>query len=320
MSNKTINKFFVFVILFATLSITFSGCIPASSNSRSARPENDRFSANYAKPEAAARIESPEINESSGLAASRCQTEVLWTHNDSGDDAFIFAINYRGERLGTWKVTGATNTDWEDIAAFRDKNGECFLYIGEIGDNKRTRGEFKIYRVREPRISDGDKSSSKKNPLETEPAETIKFSYPDMRHDAETLMVHPVSGDIYVLSKRVSGASTVYKLRNDSNRSEINVLEKIADLSVPAVPDGLLTGGDISPDGKSVIVCDYFNAYEIVLPNSAKQFDEIWKEKPETVELGPREIGEAVCYSSDGRFVFATSEKVNQPLVRVARR
>ena len=66
------------------------------------------------------------------------------------------------------------------------------------------------------------------------------------------------------------------------------------------MPNGFLTGGDISPDGKRVILCDYFGAYEIVLPEKAKNFDEIWKEKPLIVELGEREQGEAVGYSADG--------------------
>ena len=47
------------------------------------------------------------INESSGIAASRCQKNIFWVHNDSGDDAFIFAINAAGDDLGTWKIPGA---------------------------------------------------------------------------------------------------------------------------------------------------------------------------------------------------------------------
>jgi len=217
-------------------------------------------------------------------------------------------------------VAGAKANDWEDIAEIKTPDGECVLYIGDIGNNTRIRDEFTIYRVREPQVLPEDESSSKKKPLPTESAEAIKFSYPDMRHDAVTLLVHPQSGDIYILSKRLSGAAAVYKLRRDFDLSKSNKLEKIADLSVPAIPNGFLTGGDISPDGRRVIVCDYFNAYEIVLPATANNFDEIWKETPLTVELGPREQGEAVTYAADGKSIFASSENKKSPLIEVKRK
>ncbi len=177
-----------------------------------------------------------------------------------------------------------------------------------------------IYRVTEPKISAAAKSSSKKNPIETENAAAIKFNYPDLRRDAETLLVHPQTSDIYVLSKSLTHASGVYKLAATYDLNKTNTLVKIADFAVPAVPNGLLTGGDISPDGKRVVLCDYFNGYEISLPKDAKDFDEIWKQKPSIIDLGAREQGEAVCYSADGKSVFATSEKKNQPFIEAKRK
>jgi len=320
MSRKTITKFCIFVISLLLFCLNFSGCSAVSSSTNKNESNNafKNLSNDYQKPRIIGTISSNEIKESSGIAASRCAENVFWTHNDSGDDAFLFAINASGEKLGTWKVAGAQNKDWEDVAAFKNERGECFLYIGDIGNNERLKGEMTIYKVKEPTVSDADKSSSKKNPAETENAEAIKFEYPDMRHDAETLLVHPQTGDIYVLTKSLSHSSGVYKLAANYNSSKINTLIKIADTSVPAVPDGLLTGGDISADGKRVILCDYFNGYEIVLPTGAKDFDEIWKQKLAIVDLGAREQGEAVCYSIDGKSIFATSEKRNQPLIVVS--
>ena len=321
MSQKTIPKFFAFVISFALVCLIFSACSSVfPTHNENANKESGNFSPNYDKPKAVGKIESKEITESSGIAASKCQTDVFWTHNDSGDDAFIFALNAKGKKLGTWKVANAKNNDWEDIAEMKTPNGECILYIGDIGNNTRIRDEFTVYRVKEPAVSAENESSSKKNPIPTEPAEAIKFTYPDMRHDAETLMVHPATGDIYILSKRLSGASAVYKLKSNFDLNKTNKLEKITDFSVPAIPNGFLTGGDISPDGKRVIICDYFNAYELVLPEKAKNFDEIWKETPLTVELGAREQGESVGYSADGKSIFATSEKKNAPIIEVKRK
>ena len=278
------------------------------------------MSPNYEKPKVVGKIESAEIKESSGIAASKCQPDVFWTHNDSGDDAFLFALDKKGKKLGTWKVTGAKANDWEDIAGIKTPDGECVLYIGDIGNNARVRNELTVYRVKEPRVLPENESSSRKNPLPTDSAEAVRFVYPDMRHDAETLMVHPASFDIYIVSKRLSGAAAVYKLKNNFDLDKTNKLEKLADLSVPAIPNGFLTGGDIAPDGRRVVICDYFNAYEIILPEAAKNFDEIWKETPLTIELGPREQGEAVAYSADGKSIFANSENKKSPLIEVKRK
>jgi hypothetical protein len=317
MSHKTITKKIIFVISWLALAASLTGCFTAVSKDEKqiGGSNTGEVSKNYQKPRVVGKIESNEITESSGIVASSCNANVFWTHNDSGDAAFIYAINSHGEKLGTWKVKGAKNSDWEDIAAFKDEKGECFLYVGDIGNNERLKSEFAVYRVREPKVSEADKTSSRKNPRTTEAAEAIRFDYPDFRHDAETLLVHPRTGDIYVLSKTLTSASGVYRLPKNYNLTKTNRLEKIADFTVPAFPNGLLTGGDISPDGKRVIVCDYFAAYEIALPEKAKSFDEIWREKPQIVELGERAQGEAVCYSLDGKSIFATSEKRNSPII-----
>jgi hypothetical protein len=316
MSNKTIAKFCRFVILIAVCGLLASSCSQVSSNRRY-EVNSAHFSLDYDKPVAVGRIESNEIIESSGIAPSLCQADVLWTHNDSGDDEFIFAINSKGKHLGTWRVAGSRNLDWEDMAAFKDPSGTCFLYIGDIGNNKRERADLKVYRVKEPVITDAGPSSTKKNPLQTEAAEAAVFQYPDTPHNAETLMVQPQTGEIYVLTKRVDGPSIVYKIKPQFGAS--TKAEKVGEVALPAVPNGLLTGGAISPDGRHVIVCDYSTGYELKLGNSAN-FDEIWKSTPVPVDLGDRKQGEAVTFGPDGKSIFATSEKKNSPLIEARRK
>lgn len=322
MLKRNIPKIFAYVICFGAICVIFSACLSISSNDSESKKTgsaaDNQKTGDYKEPKVVGTIDSDEISESSGLVNSPCQPEVLWTHNDSGGGAFIFALDKTGKKLATFKVADAKNTDWEDLAIRKERSG-CFLYIGEIGNNSRSRGESTVYRVKEPSFA-GKSESSKKNPLPTEAAAAIKFEYPDSRHDAETLLVHPESGDIYVLTKGLSGASAVYKLKAGFDSSKTNTLEKIADFTVPAIPNGLLTGGSISPDGKRVVVCDYFSAYEIVLPKGAKNFDEIWKQKPQKIELGQRAQGEAIAYAADGKAIYATSEEKDSPLIEVKRK
>lgn len=310
-----------FVISLSVLSLFFAGCSSvASVEKKNTADGKEKIKSDYAEPKVIGKLQSGEITESSGIVASRCNENAFWTHNDSGNPNHIYAFNAKGEHLGTWRVAGAKNEDWEDIATFKDANGECFLYLGDIGNNVRGRGEFIVYRVKEPTVAGTDASSNKKNPRTTEIAEAIKINYPDFRHDAETLLVHPQTGDVYILTKRISGAAGVYRLPSSFSTEKTNTLEMIGDFTVPAVPNGFLTGGDISPDGKRVVICDYFNAYEIALPENAKKFDEIWRSKPVVIPLGERQQGEAVCYGADGNSIYATSETKNSPLIEVKRK
>ncbi|MGI8410011.1 MAG: hypothetical protein ACR2M8_09060 [Pyrinomonadaceae bacterium] len=319
MLNGTIAKFCAFVILTVGCAAS-TACNYMSSNDHSTR-SFDQAKSPYETPKIVGKIESPEITESSGLAASRCRADVLWTHNDSGDGAYIFAMNSKGAHLGTWKVKNAENTDWEDIAAFKDGNGTCFLYICDIGNtNKLERTEHKIYRVLEPDVSAENKSSTRKSPLQTEAAQLMRFRYSDTPHDAETLMVEPKSGDIYVLTKGSREASAVYKLKPVFASEALLKADKLSDLALPAVPNGLLTGGSISPDGLRMILCDYSAGYEFTLPLGAGSFDDIWKQKSVVVNIGDRKQGEAISYSSDGNSVFATSEKKNAPIIEILRK
>lgn len=316
MQYKTITKFIAIVIFTGLNCFALISCGSFSPNGSAQTPVSQEFG----EPTTVGRLESPELNEASGLAASKCQPDVYWTHNDSGDDAFIFAISGKGDHLGTWRVTGASNVDWEDIEAIKDKGGKCFVYIGEIGNNDRERSGGTVYRIAEPKVDDAAKDSSRKNPLETEPAQALRFEYPDSRHNAETLLVNPVSGDIYVLTKRTDGPAGIYKLSSNFAAAKLQTAVKVGEIAVPAVPNGLLTGGDISSDAKRVILCDYFAGYELTLPANAKNFDEIWQQKPARINIGKRDTGEAIAYSIDGNTIVAISEKKNTPVIHVQRK
>lgn len=315
MPLKTIAKISRFVILATAFTSAFSSCASDSTNSVELSSDSP-----YSPPKIIGKIKSADIIESSGLAASRCQENVLFTHNDSGDDAYIFALDLSGDNLGTWKIANAENIDWEDIATYKDKNGKCFIYIGEIGDNKLRRQEHAIYRITEPTVSEATKSTSKKNSLTIDAFEVVRFVYPDFDQDAETLMVEPKSTEIYVVTKRVSGPAGVYRIKPTFGSVETQRAEKVTELAVPAIPNGFVTGGDISPDGKRMVICDYAQAYEWSLPENVTQFDEIWRQEPIRIDLGKRSGGESVCYSVNGTSIFATSEGRNSPVIEVKRK
>jgi hypothetical protein len=232
----------------------------------------------------------------------------------------IYAISTVGEHLGTWRVEGAQNTDWESIATYKDPVGQCSLIVGDIGDNDEIRPEVEIYRVPEPRTSAETASSSSTAPLSTEPAQTMRLRYPDGSNNAETLLVHPWTGDIYVVTKKESGPAGVYRIAPAFGTGTAVEGKRVADVSVPSEPEGLLTGGSISPDGTRVMLCDLNGGYEFVLPEGATDPDAIWQQQASPVDLGDRKQGEGVSYGRDGLTLFASSEKKNPPLFVIKRK
>ncbi|MCA1603409.1 MAG: hypothetical protein LC776_17810 [Acidobacteria bacterium] len=252
--------------------------------------------------------------------ASRSTPGLFWTHNDSGDGPFIYGFDSRGDRKGVWRVADAFARDWEDIAAGpgpeRYKN---YLYIGDIGDNRERRLEIVVYRVPEPAIIAADASSTKSKPRLTESAEAIRLRYPDGKHDAETLMVHPVTGSLFIVTKVAFANSGIYEATVPLRTDVTITLTRVGELNVPSLLGGIITGGAISPNGRRVALCDYMQGYEIVLPAGAA-FNTIWNQPLRPIGLGQRKQGEAIAYRLDGNALLATSEGSPAPLIQVVRR
>jgi len=268
-----------------------------------------------AEPVQLATLEDRRIGESSGLVASRRTPGLFWTHNDSGDGPFVYAFDRAGRSRGTFRVEGANALDWEDIAAGPGPaRGESYLYAADIGDNGRERDFVVLYRFPEPELSATE--APPKDARATRPAEAIRLKYPDGAHNAEALAVHPSTGDIYVVTKANASAG-VYKLAAPFDPKVVNTLEKVATLRGPDFFGTLITGADISPDGRRVALCDYAQGYELTLPAGAAGFDEVWRQTPTALSLGPRLQGESVAYRLDGAALLATSEKSPTPLFEV---
>ena len=272
----------------------------------------------YGPPTRIGTIKDESIDESSGLVASRTLPGAYWTHNDSGDGPFIYALDTHGNSLATFRVTGATNRDWEDIAVGPGPQpNRSYLYIGDIGDNNEARPEITVYRVLEPDLKTAARNSAKEKPGTTEPAEAFRLKYPDGKHDAETLLVHPTTGNIYIVTKVPLVNPTVYEATAPFSAGNLITLKRLGEVRVPSLFGGVITGGSVSPDGRRVALCDYFGGYELVLPRTSTNFDDIWKQRMTLFDLGKRKQGEGIAYRLDGRALLATSEGKRAALFQV---
>ena len=139
------------------------------------------------------------------------------------------------------------------------------------------------------------------------------------KHDAEALLVHPRTGNLYIVTKVLIANPVVYEAVAPFTAGRSITMRRVGEPRVPSLFGGAITGGSISPDGRSVALCDYFSGYELVLPAGASNFDDIWKQKMIGFDLGKRKQGESITYRLDGKALLATSEGKQAPLIQVER-
>jgi hypothetical protein len=236
------------------------------------------------------RIHDPRVVESSGLVASRRHPGVLWTHNDSGDAARLFAIGRDGRVLATLRLAGVRARDWEAMAIGRDDRGAPALFVGDIGDNLGVWPSVAVYRVAEPaRLRDA-----------TVRAQRYRLRYPDGSRDAEALLVDPRGNRLYVASKDEAGGS-LYQAPAALRGDRVNLLRRVR--RAPA----LVTDGGFSPDGRTLVLRDYLAAHVYAASGG----------RLATVPLPLQQQGESIAYSADGRSLLAGSEGSGSEIWRV---
>ncbi|HYE30010.1 MAG TPA: lamin tail domain-containing protein [Methylomirabilota bacterium] len=174
-------------------------------------------------------IEMTNIIESSGLMLSKQYPGVLWTHNDTGSDAFLFAMSTNGARLGAFEVQDVRIIDWEALGA--DTNGN--LYIADIGTNGMYRTHSAVHLVREP------EPYKRWGPVDIQHTWLIRF--PGERPECESFFVHGGYG--YVITKfPVRGGVQMYRFPLSAPDMESILLEHVASIAVgAAVSDASLT-------------------------------------------------------------------------------
>ncbi len=188
---------------------------------------------------------STALEEASGVAASRRVDDVWWVHNDSGDSARVFAIRTTGQTLGEYVLSGASAIDWEDIAVGPGPvSGVSYLYVGDIGDNAKSRASVQVYRVPEPLVNPASPLST---PQTLSDVTAIDLQYPDGAHDAEGLFVDPTTRDVFVVTKDLGGGvAGVYRAQAPTTGTTIT-MSKVATVSLGALQG--VTGADITPAG-----------------------------------------------------------------------
>jgi hypothetical protein len=259
-------------------------------------------------------IRGVDLLEVSGIVESRREKGRFWIHDDHGAGARLFVVGRDGALVATFTVAGAQAQDWEDIAIGPGPSaGTPYLYVGDIGDNDEARAAVQLYRAAEPAPS----APSPTQPVPLTGVDRISLVYPDGPHNAETLLVDPLTSDVFIVTKSSKGDSRVYRAPAPLAAGTTVTLEdtgvRLRFGVAPLGGDPKATGGDISSSGDKIVVRTYSDAY-------------LWRRSPgQTVAQAlageachiPQHTepqGEAFAFAADESGYYTTSEGKAQPL------
>ncbi|MFB7501697.1 WD40 repeat domain-containing protein [Streptomyces sp. NPDC056161] len=228
-------------------------------------------------------IKDPRITESSGLAASRLHPGIYWTHNDSDDGPYIYAVDSAtGQTVATVTLSGIGSP--RDVEAISIGPGNQ-IYVGDIGDNLDGSWPYVwIYRLPEPKVLKD----------QTIRATQYVVKYSDGARNAESLVVHPKTGRVYIIDKKEDGGH-LYEGPAQLSTSGSNVFKPVAPVDLWA------TDAAFSPDGTQLAVRGYLGGI---------LYD--WKDggikRRQRLDVPLQRQGESVTYSVDGSKLLYGSE------------
>ena len=225
-------------------------------------------------------ISDRNIGEASGMAVSLIYKDIVWVINDSGNSPSIYALNPKGEVIGTFNIQGVSNNDWEDLASFKYE-GKPYILIADVGDNAAKRKAYFLHFIEEPDIE----KTSDEFLLTVKPSWSMTYTYDDGPRDCESVAVDVVSEKILLLSKRdippILYELPLTKQKNAVARrcAEIKPLPRRSqDNTEYSKYSNQPTAMDISSDGLSTVVLTYDHAFYF-----SKEKSSDWK----TVFSGP---------------------------------
>jgi hypothetical protein len=252
-------------------------------------------------------VTASEITEASGLVASRQNPGVLWTHNDTGYPGSVFAISTNGTLLARYYVPTANFGDYEDISFGPGPTPEHqYIYLGDIGDNFVSRLNIRVFRFPEPAVYGYQSNSIPVQPIPS--WQEIALTYPDGPHNAEAMMVDPLTGDLFIATKLATNSALYRATRAELDRGSVE-LTFVRDLVFSGLKS--VSAADISADG--LLIAIRRNGKAWLWPRQpAQSVGDVMAATPLTIPNAEEPNGEALAFHPTGLGYYTLSEGFGQ--------
>ncbi len=181
------------------------------------------------------------VSETSGLFYWK---ELLWSHNDSGGEAAVFALDpVTGQVIRKVVVAGAQNVDWEDITI-----DDSYVYIADIGNNNGNRRDLKIYKFP---LNDLEKDTAQAVAINFSYIDQVDFSNRPNKNDYDAEAIVSIGDSLYIFSKNWESAKCrIYALSKNEGDQETRLLHEF-------FTNGMITGADFQARDSVLVLCGY---------------------------------------------------------------
>jgi hypothetical protein len=270
-------------------------------------------------------IPDTSLNELSDFVASTDNPGVFWTEEDSSNPNNVYAVTGTGQIVGVFTIQGTKDIDWEDLAIDRRAGEPDYLYVGDIGDNKGTRdgsnttgrSRVRLYRFPEPAVSaPGPKVTGTITGFDT-----FVYQYADANgtpiapRNSESLMVDPITHDVYVVEKKVQTIGNVkqnwvFRLQQPLQNGVINIARKVAFTTTAKS----YVSADISPSGDIALKA---GTVGYIWPRNGTVEATFAASPAAPCTASPLIASEAIGWASDGLWMVPDGT-VPAPVVRLA--
>lgn len=239
------------------------------------------------------------LKESSGLAFSRVNPSCIWSHNDSGGKARLFAFNQNGKYCGRIDLKGVKADDWEDIASYDDDGAR--LLVADVGDNSSKRKSVSLYIFDEP-------DPRKKSDIRS--FQHLVVRYRAGAQNCEAVTVDVKNRRILLLVKSALPVARMYEvpLPDRFATDGANKVTQIEATAIPirTTPIPMATGMDLCPNTGDLWISSYFHSF-CYPAKAGTTLKTRLQTAPKLVALPKLKQIEAIAVDERGR-VWVTSE------------
>jgi len=241
-----------------------------------------------------------ELKEISAVEMTT-KSDLIWTLEDKGNEANLYAIDWKGKLVSTLSITDAVNNDWEDLTS----DGEGNVYIGDFGNNDNERKDLCIYKV----------DAAQLNKSTTKIASKISFYFPEQKdfpptksglfYDVEAFFI--LNNTFYLFTKNRSsqfdGTTLLYSVPNEIGNHRARFISSFKTCDV--YKKCAITSADSSPDGKSIVLLSGASVWVF----TDYKNDDFFSGKAHQIDLQHFSQKEGICFGKNNKIYISDERK-----------